>query len=105
MIQDLNENSFNELMITSVSPVLVEFWATWCQPCKAIAPILEEIDTTLSDRLTICKLDVDQNQAVALRYNVISIPTLILYKDGKEVKRVIGAVGKVELLKEFEQLI
>lgn len=70
--------------------VLADFWATWCGPCKMIAPVLEEIDSEKGDQLKIVKLDVDENQATAAQYGVMSIPTLILFKDGEIVDKVIG---------------
>ncbi|KQL53357.1 thioredoxin [Heyndrickxia shackletonii] len=85
---------------TSEGLVLVDFWATWCGPCKMIAPVLEEVDAELGDKVKIAKLDVDENQETASKYGVMSIPTLILMKDGQEVDKVIGYQPK-EALVEF----
>jgi len=75
---------------TSSGLVLADFWATWCGPCKMIAPVLEELDAEMGDKVKIVKLDVDENQETAAKYGVMSIPTLILFKDGEIVDKVIG---------------
>lgn len=82
--------------------VLVDFWATWCGPCKMIAPVLEEIDAEIGNQLKIVKLDVDQNQGTAAEYQVMSIPTLLLFKDGKVVDKTVGFRPK-EALQAFIQ--
>jgi thioredoxin len=86
-------------------PVLVDFWATWCGPCKMVAPVLEEIAGEKAGSLTVAKLDVDSNPATARDFQVVSIPTMILFKDGKPVKRIVGAKGKAALLRELEDVV
>ncbi|MBP3040782.1 thioredoxin [Bacillaceae bacterium Marseille-Q3522] len=83
--------------------VLADFWAPWCGPCKMIAPVLEEIDTELGDKAKIVKLDVDENQETAAKFGVMSIPTLILFKDGKTVDKVVGFQPKEALVELLEK--
>lgn len=98
----VTDSTFDELVLRSDKPVLTDFWAVWCGPCKMIAPILEEIAREYKDRLTIAKLDVDHNPNTAIRYGVQSIPTLILFKNGHEKMRLIGAMSKERLLAQIE---
>ncbi|MCQ6273470.1 thioredoxin [Bacillus sp. V3B] len=83
--------------------VLVDFWAPWCGPCKMIAPVLEDLDSEIGDKVKIVKLDVDENQETASKYGVMSIPTLIVLKDGKEVDKVIGFQPKEALAERLEK--
>ncbi|MER7755973.1 thioredoxin [Kitasatospora sp. NPDC097643] len=101
----VTDATFKADVLESDKPVLVDFWATWCGPCRQVAPILEEIAAENGDKLTIAKLDVDANQVTAAQYNVISIPTLILYKNGEPVKSITGARPKAALLRELDGLI
>ncbi|MCI2432106.1 thioredoxin [Candidatus Acetothermia bacterium] len=98
----LSDANFADEVLQSAQPALVDFYADWCGPCRAIAPIVEEIANELAGRLKVTKLDVDQNQATALQYGVQSIPTLILFKNGKEVERLIGYLSKSKLLSKIE---
>lgn len=100
-ITALTSTSFDEA-ITEGKPILVDFWAEWCGPCRQIAPILDELATEQTARLRIGKLDVDANQAIPQRYGVMSIPTMILFANGEEKVRVVGTRGKEQLLKELE---
>ena len=97
----VTDGSFDSDVIKSGTPVLVDFWATWCGPCKMIAPVLEEMAGEKAGELTVAKLDVDANPETARAFNVVSIPTLILFKDGEPVKRIVGAKGKAALLREI----
>ena len=84
-----NEN-FADFIQSSEVPVLVDFWATWCGPCRMIAPIVEEISDTFDGRLNVCKVDVDEAEQVAKQFGIMSIPTLMIFKDGTEQERIVG---------------
>ena len=98
---DVSDASFESDVLASNKPVLVDFWATWCGPCKMVAPVLEEIATERAEQLTVAKLDVDANPETARDFQVVSIPTMILFKDGEPQLRIIGAKGKGQLLQEL----
>ena len=104
-ITTLSDSTFEEEIGSASEPVLVDFWAEWCGPCKMIAPILEEIDAEHGEKLKIRKLNVDDNPNAARTHQVMSIPTLIVFKDGEPVKRLIGAKGKGQLLQELEEFL
>ena len=89
---------FDTEVLQSETPVLVDFWASWCGPCLAIAPIIDEIAGEQQGSLKVGKLDVDANGGTAMRYNVFSIPTLILFKDGQEVERIVGGMPKERMM-------
>ncbi|HUP85912.1 MAG TPA: thioredoxin [Acidimicrobiales bacterium] len=97
----LTDENFDEVVKSSTTPVLVDYWAAWCGPCKAIAPILEELSSDWAGRITIAKLDVDAAPETARRFEVMSIPTLILFKDGEAEHRMVGARGKAQLVQEL----
>lgn len=93
-IVTLSDSTFEQEVLQSQTPVLVDFWATWCGPCMRIAPIVEELAAENAGKLKVCKVDVDENQQAAIDYGVQSIPTLILFKGGEVAERIVGAVPK-----------
>lgn len=101
-ILTVNDSTFDEQVNTSDVPVLVDFWAEWCGPCKIIAPILEEIAEENAGKLAIAKLNIDDAMNTARRFDVMSIPTLILFKEGQPVARIVGAKPKGQLLQDLE---
>src|SRR5262245_27651026 len=101
----VTDASFAEDVLNSDKPVLVDFWATWCGPCRMVAPVLEEIAGENPDKITIAKLDVDANPTVARDYQVLSIPTLILFKGGEPVKQIVGAKPKAALLADLSDYL
>ena len=101
-LPDVTDASFQSEVLESDKPVLVDFWAPWCGPCRVVHPILEEISSERGTELRIVSLNVDENQQTAARYQVLSIPTMILFRNGAEAKRVIGALPRKRLEVELE---
>jgi len=101
----VSDATFDETVGSAEIPVLVDFWAEWCGPCKMIAPTLEEIATEQDGKLTIAKLNVDDNPDTARRFEVMSIPTLLVFKGGEPVKRLVGAKGKGQLMQDLAEFI
>jgi thioredoxin 1 len=101
----ITDRTFDTEVLKSGTPVLVDFWATWCGPCKMIAPVLEEIAGEKDGQLKIAKLDVDQNPESAQKFGVMSIPTLILFKNGQEASRFVGYRSKTQLVQQIEKAI
>jgi thioredoxin 1 len=100
----LNDGNFDEEVTRSTKPVLVDFWAEWCGPCKLIAPLLDEIAKEKGDAVKVAKVDVDQNQSLSARYNIRAIPTLLFFKDGQLRDQVTGMTSKKDLLGRIEAL-
>jgi len=101
-ITAVTDDNFQAEVIESETPVLVDFWAPWCGPCRMVAPVLEEIANEKGEALKIVKLNVDENQQTAMGFEVLSIPTLILFKNGEVAKKVVGAYPKRKLEAELE---
>ena len=102
LMGDVTDQDFEERVLGSERPVLVDFWAEWCVPCHMVSPVVEEIGRDKGEDLQVAKLNIDENPDVTRRFGVMSIPTLMLFKDGKEIARVVGARGKDALLKEID---
>lgn len=95
------ESTFQDLIETSTNPVIADFWADWCVPCRTVAPILEEIAETRYDEVTVAKINIDEHPGLAGEYGVMSIPTVIRFDHGQETVRVVGAVSKAQILKKL----
>jgi thioredoxin 1 len=104
-ITNLTTATFDETIASSSSPVLVDFWAEWCGPCKKIAPVLEEMAAELGSQIVITKLNTDEHPEIAMRYNVMSIPTLLVFDGGEVRKRIVGAKGKSALYEELDEFL
>jgi thioredoxin 1 len=98
---DVTDATFREDVLASDKTVLVDFWAEWCGPCKMVAPVLDEIAGENKEKLTVAKLDIDRNPAAARDYQVMSIPTMIVFQNGKPVKQIVGAKPKAALLRDL----
>lgn len=101
----LTDNNFKKEVLESDLPVLVDYWASWCGPCKMISPLIEDLAKEYAGKIKIGKLNVDESPKTATLYGIMSIPTLILFKDGKVVDQVVGALNKAELKKKIEENI
>ena len=105
MADAITAATFDSIVTTETRPVLVDFWASWCGPCRALAPIVEVIADEMSDRLAVYKCDVDAEGALAQRFGIMSIPTLIVFKDGKVAGQLVGAMPKPVLVAELNKIV
>lgn len=101
----VTDATFADQVLGSSKPVLVDFWATWCGPCKMVAPVLEEIANEHGEKITIAKMDIDANPSIPRDYQILSIPTMILFQDGKPVKQIVGAKPKAALLADLADVL
>jgi thioredoxin 1 len=102
---EVNESNFQQEVLDSSIPVLMDLWAPWCMPCRIVAPSVEKIANDNEGKLKVCKLNVDNNQNIAARYNVQGIPTLLIFKDGKEVDRIVGAVPPQAIQSKLDSIL
>ena len=104
-IVELSDSSFESEVINSEKPVLVDFWAPWCGPCKALAPVIEEISTDFVDKVKVGKVNVDDNPEISMKFGIRSIPTLMVFKDGEVLEQIVGAVPKSEIERALEKVV
>ncbi len=102
---EVTDSTFEQEVLQAKQPVLVDFWAVWCGPCKAIAPIVEELASEYEGKLKVMKLDVDNNPQMAIHFGVQSIPTLLIFKDGKPAERIVGAVPKKVIVDKLQGVV
>lgn len=104
-IKDLNKEEFDQLLSIETVPIILDLWAEWCHPCKRIKPYLEEIANSYGDKVRVVRINVDNHPEIATRYGVMGIPTVIFFKAGKEVARLVGAQPKKNYLKKLEDIL
>jgi thioredoxin 1 len=105
MAKEITVSNFDEVVLQSKQPVLVDFWAQWCGPCKAIGPIIEELNNDYAGKAVIGKVDVDSNQELAVRFGIMNIPTILFFKDGQIVDKLKGAAPKKDFQNKLNSII
>jgi thioredoxin 1 len=105
MTRAVTDETFKTEVLDNSKPVIVDYWAEWCGPCRMVAPVLEEIGNEYGDKLDVVKLNIDENPEVAQRYQIMAIPTMNVFKDGQVVKQIVGAKPKSALLRELAEFI
>lgn len=104
-VREVNDSTFEQEVLQSDQPVLVDFWAAWCGPCKALAPIVDEVANDFSGKLKVMKMDVDRNSATPMRYGIRGIPALLIFKDGKLADQIVGYVPKAKIAESVSRLV
>lgn len=104
-ILHLKGDTFDKEVMESKIPVIVDFWASWCHPCMMIAPVVEELSRDYAGRVKVAKVEVDEAAEISSRFNVMNIPTLIIFRDGKETDRIIGVSSKDEIIRRLEKIL
>ena len=102
-VLEINEANFEQEVLNNEKPTLVDFWAPWCGPCRMVAPIVEELSEDYADQLTVCKINVDDNQSIAAKFGISSIPTLMVFKNGEVAEKIVGMVPKNTLKEAIDK--
>lgn len=104
-VKEVTDASFESDVMASAKPVLVDFWATWCGPCRMVAPIVDQISTEYAEKLDVRKMDVDQNPNTAMKYGIMSIPTLIVFRNGQPVQKIVGYVPREKMKQQLDAVL